>query len=168
MQWQLYLSFIYNAEWPQHNWSCQKHVPAAVVLAFNPPSPGSNTLITISLAVYFMRPYFTAACRTFDLQNITYLPNIPLFTVDFVSKHRLLSKRPDCSLDGILRNVHQLPEWLYKQRIFYVSSNDAVYCSDFIALHQQWNKTANDVFWDNTHSGIHYIHIMLCHRTHVN
>jgi len=98
------------------NWSCQKHVPVAMVLAFSHPSPGSNRLITISLAQCFMPHYFTTACRTSDLQNTTYLPNVPLFTDDFVTKHCLLSKRPDCAPDRILRDVHQLPEWLYKQQ----------------------------------------------------
>ena len=36
----------------------------------------------------------------------------------------------------------------------------------FIALHQQPNKTANDIFHDNMHIGEHYFQdVMWCHRT---
>ena len=36
----------------------------------------------------------------------------------------------------------------------------------FIALHQQPNKTENDVFRNNMHSGVHHFqNVMWCHRT---
>ena len=39
----------------------------------------------------------------------------------------------------------------------------------FIALHQQSNETANDVFRDNTHSGVCYFqNVIRCHRTHIS